>query len=64
MQASKQYRKVCIVTTNCEKSAEAIVRKEFFSEGPNRRLEQLVAPQNRHVYLETMEKTKNKSWQS
>ena len=31
MLRSKQYRKLSIVTTNCEKSAEVIVPKKFFS---------------------------------
>ncbi len=33
---SKHYRKLIIVTTNCEKSAEVIVlEKNLFQEGPN-----------------------------
>ena len=35
MPRSKQYRKLSIVTTNCEKSAEVIVPKKFFREGLN-----------------------------
>ena len=34
---SRRIRKKCVVTTNCEKSAEAIVPGEKNREGPNNR---------------------------